>query len=401
MTSSAQPSPSGRATLVSGVVEPRFAAVAAAFAENFDVRGDTGAACSVYFEGRQVVDLWAGDTGSGPWARDTRSIVFSVSKGITTICLLMAAERGLLELDAPVAQYWPEFGAFGKEAVTVRQVLAHRAGLPWPEVDLTPSDLLAWDPVVKALAEQAPVWEPGSDHAYHALTVGWLAGEVLRRVTGMRPAEWLDRHVCAPLQVEMAFGVDPAAPDLALMQPPLPVTDEAAAAELAAAMQNPGVVRAMSLGAVFDVTDLCGSFNRPEIMRAEIPAGGLVTNARNLARVYASAIGEVEGVRLLSDAVLDDAVRVQSEGTPFAGPDAGHRWGTGFMLSSRARPMLGPGSFGHDGAGGQLAFGHRGLRIGFGYHTNRPGGIPDDRADALCRALESCLTPDARGMSRR
>jgi CubicO group peptidase (beta-lactamase class C family) len=307
----------------------------------------------------------------------------------------MAVDRGLLALDAPVADYWPEFAALGKDTITVRQVLAHRAGLPAPLTDLTPADLLAWDPVVQALAEQAPAWVPGTQYAYHALTVGWLAGEVLRRTTGMRPAEWLARHVAGPLGLEMAFGVDPSAPDLALMQTPLPITDEVAAAELASAFSDPEVVRALSLGSVLDPADLFGSFNRPDILRAEIPAGGLVTNARSLARLYAATVGEVEGVRLLPDSILDDALAVQSEGPPFSGPDAGHRWGTGFMLNSVARPMLGPGSFGHDGAGGQLAFGHRGHGIGFGYQTNRPGGIPDDRADALCRALQTCLPDDA------
>jgi len=186
-------------TLVRGYVAPGFGPVADAFRSNFDERGERGAACTLIMEGVTVVDI-CGEQASDQiaWTEATRCVAFSVSKGITAICLLMAADKGLLDLDSPVAAYWPEFGVHGKDHVTVRQVLAHRAGLPSPDRKLSMHDLEGWFPVVDALAGQAPLWEPNSAFAYHPVTVGFLAGEVLRRATGLRPAEWLAKHVSVP-----------------------------------------------------------------------------------------------------------------------------------------------------------------------------------------------------------
>ena len=157
---------------VAGRVAAGFEPIAEAFVENFDRRSDTGAACAVYADGEPVVDIWAGLTDRGPWRPATRTCVFSVSKGITTVCLLMAVERGLIALDAPVVKYWPEFGVCGKESTTVRHLLSHRAGLPFPLADLTVDDVRAWHPVVEALAQTPPMWPSGSGYAYHALTLG-------------------------------------------------------------------------------------------------------------------------------------------------------------------------------------------------------------------------------------
>lgn len=376
---------------VNGTVSAGFRAVADAFAENFHERGDTAASCVLYADGQAVVDIWAGRTGRGLWTPDTRTVVFSVSKGVTTVCLLMAAEEGLLELDAPVAAYWPEFAAQGKGSTTVRQLLAHQAGLVAPDQDLTATDLVLWTPVTEALARQAPAWKPGTAYAYHALTVGWLAGEVLWRVTGLRPSEWLHDRIAGPLGLAMTYGVDPAAEDFCPLSAPLPITDQVAAAEMEKAFATPLVRRAMSLGGVFDPRRMPAEAARPEFLRCEMPAANLVTNARSLARLYAATVGEVDGIRLLDAATVRDARTVCSEGEPFAGPDEGKRWGTGFMIDSTRREMAGPGSFGHDGLGGHLAFGHLGAGIGFAYQTAVPGGIPDDRAEALCRALRACL----------
>ena len=382
------PSPAGK---VEGSVAPGYEPVLEAFRLNVELRGDTGASCAVYRHGRLVVDLWSATADEQPWSPEMRSCVFSVSKGVTTICVLMAADQGLLVLDAPVADYWPEFAAHGKERITVRQLLAHRAGLVAPDVDFSTGDVQNWRLVTAALAGQRPSWPPGSAYAYHALTFGWLVGEVLRRATGMRPSEWLRTRVSAPLGLAMTFGDDPTRDDVRPMLAPLPTTDERAASELAGHLSHPLVLRSLSLGGAIDPLDLFGSFNRPELLAAEIPGGNLVTNARSLARLYAATVGTVDAVQLLTPAAVADACRVQSQGRPFMGPDEGHLWGTGFMLASPRRRMAGAGSFGHDGAGGQLAFAHTGHEIGFGYQTSRPGGIPDDRAEELCRALRTCL----------
>jgi CubicO group peptidase (beta-lactamase class C family) len=376
---------------VEGAVAPGFEAVREAFWDNVSFRGDTGASCAVYVRGELVVDLWTSTAEEQPWTPDMRTCVFSASKGVTTVCVLMAAERGLLSLDAPVTAYWPEFGASGKGRTTLRQLLAHRAGLVAPEIDLTVDDLRLWAPAADVLAAQAPAWAPGTAYAYHAMTFGWLAGEVLRRATGLRPSQWLQTYITEPLGLAMTYGADESSDDVRPMLAPLPSTDIRAAAALAHHLLDPLVLRSLSLGGVLDPADLCRSFNRPELLASELPAANLVTNARSLARLYAATVGTVDGVRLLAPETVDDASQVQSQGRPLVGPDEGHRWGTGFMVASQRRQMAGDGSFGHDGAGGQVAFAHPRHGIGFGYQTSRPGGIPDERAEELCRALRTCL----------
>jgi len=378
---------------IHGTVAPGFERVADEFARNFAERGDLASSCVVERDGVRVVDLWGGSTPSGQWGPDSRSVMFSVSKGVTTICLLMAAERGLLDLDERVAHYWPEYGVAGKDATTVRQVLAHRAGLPGPDVALTAADLAAWTPAVEALAAQAPAWRPGTAYLYHAITVGWLAGEVLRRATGLRPGAWLAQHIADPLGLAMTFGLSDAAAAAAhvplLDAPPAvhPVQDAPAAP-----LSEPLVERALSLGGLIDPVNLITQFNRPDLLAGELPAANLVTTARSLARLYSATIGEVDGVRLLRPETVADAARVQSEGRTFIGTTEINRWGTGFMLPSPRRPMLGPAGFGHDGAGGQLAFADPVHRIAFAYQTALPSNdLDDDRANALCRAVAASI----------
>lgn len=376
-----------------GHVSSGFGKVADAFADNFRDRGDTGAACAVYADGKPVVDLWAGHTARGPWTPQTRSILFSVSKGITTICVLMAVDAGVIDLEEPVATYWPEYAVNGKGATTVRQVLAHQAGLPAPEKPLTAADLSAWLPVSNALAAQAPLWQPGSTFAYHAMTFGWLAGEVLRRTTGKRPAEWLAEHIAKPLALNATFGIDPHSTDFAAQLQPLPTTDpEGAAALLPADMDlfDRSMTMAGALGTRGE--DLFVTANSRDFLAIENPGGNLATTARDLARLYAATVGEVDSTRLLRPETVRDARRPLSWGTSYFGIDDGNRWGTGVMIDSRRRAMAGPGSFGHDGAGGQLGFANLELNVSFGYHTIRPGGYPDDRAEALCDALRACVS---------
>jgi CubicO group peptidase (beta-lactamase class C family) len=378
---------------IDGHVATGFGKVADAFADNFRSRGETGAACVIYAGGAPVVDIWAGTTGRGPWTPTTRSVLFSVSKAITTICLLMAAEEGLLDLDAPVVTYWPEYEANGKQNTTVRQVLAHRAGLPAPDSRLTVAELAAWQPVADSLARQTPLWPPGTDFAYHALTVGWLAGEILRRATGERPAQWLQQHMANPLQLSaIGFGADLNSADFAAMLEQLPIEDLDGAAALVPA--DIGLVdRSMTMNGALGsgAGDLFSVANTRDFLSLELPAGNLVSTARDLARLFAATTGPVDGVQLLSGDTIRDACVPRSFGKSYLGVDDGNRWGTGFMLHSTRRGMAGPGSYGHDGAGGQLGFAHHDLGIGFGYQTIRPGGFPDNRAEALCNALRTCI----------
>jgi CubicO group peptidase (beta-lactamase class C family) len=372
---------------IDGEVAAGFEPVADAFRNNFVEHGDTGAACAVYQHGIRVVDIWAGTSGHGPWRQDTRSVVFSVSKGITTVCLLMAVEDGHLDLDAHVADYWPEFAAAGKGHTTVRQLLAHQAGLMGPAERMTAQDLHDWTPVTEALARQRPSWVPGEAYGYHAVTFGWLAGEVLRRATGKRPSDWLRERIATPLGLRATFGASLTDPDLALQGEQLPILQQPTGAA-----DDPTVVnQIIGMNGAYNGLDLFGSANTDAFLDAEMPAANLVTSAADLARMYAATVADVDGVRLLRPETINDARLPQSAGTPFLGPANGLRWGTGFMLNSPERRMAGDGSFGHDGAGGQLAFAHLEHGLSFGYATIRPGGLPDERAELLSAALRACL----------
>ena len=282
-----------------GLVEPGWEGVADAFAANFDERGEVGASVCAYLDGRKVVDLWGGvaDPTSGrPWAEDTIVTVFSSTKGVTAAGANLAIERGLLDPDATVASYWPEFAAGGKEAITVRQVLSHQAGLPLVEADLSLDEALAWDPVVTALAAQAPLWEPGTQHGYHMRTFGWLVGELLRRTTGRTPGTFLREEVTGPCGAELWVGL-PAElePRVATLVPPATSLKDALAPLgdtllLARVFSNPG--------GHFDYDDM---WNTRRLRACELPSSNGVGNARGLARIYAGCIGDgVDGHRVLA-----------------------------------------------------------------------------------------------------
>jgi CubicO group peptidase (beta-lactamase class C family) len=383
-----------------GEVEAGFGLVADAFIENFRSRGDLGAACTVYVAGHKVVDVWAGvaDARLGlPWDAETAAVIFSCSKGILAICAYVLAQEGRLDLDAPVVTYWPEFGARSKNAITSRQMLAHRAGLPALDRDLTLDEVLAWDPVIRAIEAQQPLWPPEAGHFYHAMTYGWLIGEVIRRIAGLSPGAYFRQRLGDPLRLQTWIGIPASArASVAWMEPPLPDEDtEAARVSARVAAENPVVERSLTMGGAFAFPAQDGfvTFNDPRIQAAEIPAANGISTARSLAALYAHCVSDMEVPRLLWRASIDEATIVQSAGPQLSGmPDDGARWGTGFQLASPpAQPMLGPGSFGHAGAGGQLAFGDADHGVGFAYLSNQMGGYGDERATQLTRALRSIL----------
>src|SRR5215470_8677464 len=195
---------------IQGECAPRFAAVRRAFAENFAQRREIGAAVAVVKDGALVVDLWGGHADAArtrPWQRDTLVHVFSTTKGMTALCAHMLADRGLLDLDAPVARYWPEFAQAGKAEIPVSYVLSHRASLPAVTRELTLADFLDWDTMTAALAAQAPWWEPGTRPGYHPFTYGWLVGEVVRRVSGKTPGVFFREEVGQPLGIDFHIGL--------------------------------------------------------------------------------------------------------------------------------------------------------------------------------------------------
>jgi CubicO group peptidase (beta-lactamase class C family) len=361
-----------------------------AFAANFDRHREVGAACSLYRRGRRVVDLWGGlaDPSTGrPWREDTLALVFSATKGVTAICVHRLAERGEIDLDAPLADVWPEFAARGKGAITPRQVLCHRAGLAAVDGELTLAQVLAWDPVVAKIAAQAPNWEPGSAHGYHARSFGWILGELVRRVTGRSLGTWLADEIAKPLGLELWIGLPQRLlPRTARILPPEGGSDRVAEILGSSSLS----VRVMN--GPSDLFRYDEMWNRPEILAAEMPSSNGVADARSLARLYAAVIGLVDGVRLLAPATLSAACIPHSEG-----PDrvilVPSRFGAGFGLPPFLSPACGARAFGHAGAGGSLAFADPDAEIGFGYVMNEMRFEPhgDPRATSLVEAVYRSL----------
>ena len=385
---------------IHATVEDGYGPVVDAFVANFVERHDLGAGCAVYVDGRRVVDLWGGIADSRSaraWEHDTAAVIFSCTKGILAICAYQLVQDGRLDLDAPVARYWPAFGGQGKAGITVRDAMSHRAGLAALDIDLTKADVLAWDPVLRAIEAQRPSHPPYAGHLYHAMTYGWLLGEVIRRVGGVMPGQFFRRAIGERLGLRTWIGLpDDARASVAWMEPPLPDEDSDAARESARlAQENAIVARSLSMGGAFAFPAEHGvvTFNDPEIQGAEIPAANGISTAESLARLYAACVSDVDGPAILSRTTIDDALRVQATGPQLSGmPDDGARWGTGFQLSSPpSQPMLGPASFGHAGAGGQLGFADDQHRLGFAYLSNQMGGYGDARARELTLALRAVL----------
>lgn len=384
---------------VNGSVAPRFAAVADAFRAAFDGQPTMGAALSVRHEGRPVVDLWAGsaDERSGdPWERDTLSVIFSCTKGMMAILAARLVQDGLLEYDAPVARYWPEFAAAGKEHTRVADLLAHRAGLSAPRDAISPDRLTQWHEVVAQLAGQEPLWEPGTAYNYHAITHGWLIGEVVRRVTGLTVGQAFRRIIAEPLAADTWIGLPSSQRSrVAHMSVGSSLAALTAQQEADAPSDRPdwnGL--AMTLGGALP-RELVGEgagFNDPEVQAAEIPGAGGISTARALAAIWSATVTETDGIRLLDPHTVDLASVPQSEGEPyFAAPPPWPRWGMGFQLDSAARRYLSDASIGHDGAGGQVAFADPHSRVGFAFLTNRLEAIDDHRATRIVNALRDAV----------
>jgi len=377
---------------VDGFVEAGWGGVRDAFAANFADHGEVGAAVCVYVDGRPVVDLWGGVADSQTdrqWTRDTVVCVFSSTKGVTAIGANLAIERGLLDPDATVASYWPEFAANGKEAITVRQVLSHQAGLPLVEGAFTLDEALSWDPVVEAIAGQKPEWDPGTQHGYHMRTYGWLVGELLRRVTGRTPGTYLREEVTGPLGADFWVG--------------LPESEEGRVARLVPPNQSPKEALASfgdglllnrvfsSPGGHFDYDEM---WNTRKLHAAELPSSNGIGDARALARLYSSCIGDgVDGRRTLKPETVEAATVVHSKG-----PDAvimvESCFGLGFMLGKSFGPANPSSAFGHAGAGGSLAFGDPDTGMAFAYVMNdlRFDMTGDPRSETLVRAARAALS---------
>ncbi|MEU9985971.1 serine hydrolase domain-containing protein [Streptomyces sp. NPDC048045] len=383
---------------VHGTVAEGFEPVREAFAANFGLLGERGAAVTVYRDGHRAVDLWGGTRdvdGTSPWEPGTAQIVRSATKGVAAAVLLLLHQRGELDLDAPVGTYWPEYKAAGKEHTLVRHLLAHRAGVPVLDRPLTPGEAADPDLGAAAVAAQAPVWEPGTDHGYHAQTYSWLTGELVRRITGRPIGEWIADEIAAPVGADLWLGLPEAEQGRAgrvgpAAEPPtagtLRTRPKRAVSE---AYADPASLTRRAFAAITPLPDE----NAPGYRAAALPASNGIATADGLARFYASLIGDVDGgTRLFTPRTMELARGEQS-----AGPDrvlvVGTRFGLGYMLHGSASPLLSPHSFGHPGRGGALAFADPETGIAFGYVTNgfRKSVTADPRAQALVRAVRTAL----------
>ncbi|MGW2463294.1 beta-lactamase family protein [Streptomyces argyrophyllae] len=383
---------------VNGTVAEGFEPVREAFAANFALLGERGAAVAVYRDGHRVVDLWAGTRdvdGTAPWQRGTAQIVRSATKGVAAAALLLLHQRGELDLDAPVGAYWPEYKAAGKEHTRVRDLLAHRAGVPVLDRPLTPAEAADPDLGAAAVAAQAPVWEPGTAHGYHAQTFSWLTGELLRRITGRPAGDWIADEIAGPAGADLWLGLPESEHARVGRVGPVDAPETAGGLKtrpkraVAEAYADPDSLTRRAFAAITPFPDE----NDPGYRAAALPASNGIATADGLARFYASLIGAVDGgTRLFTPRTMELARAEEA-----AGPDrvlvVNTRFGLGHMLHGAASPLLTPGSFGHPGRGGALGFADPDTGIAFGYVTNgfRQSVTADPRAQALVRAVRTAL----------
>jgi CubicO group peptidase (beta-lactamase class C family) len=380
-------------TEIQGTCAPRFAAVRETFAKNLAAGREVGASFAATLDGEPVVDLWAGSADAArtrPWQRDTLVNVFSTTKAMAALCLHMLADRGQLDLDAPVARYWPEFASGGKAEIPVHWLLSHRAGLAALEAPLPTEALFDWRRMTEALAAEAPGWPPGSRSGYHAMTYGYLVGEVLRRVDGRTLGAFFRDEVARPLGADFWIGL-PASEDARVAEL-VPPSAAALAAAGPAAQPTPGSLLARVMG---NPPLAPTAANLPAWRRAEIPAANGHGNARSVARVMAALAcgGALAGVRLLSGNALAHATAEQCFGEDLV-LGVPMRWGQGFMLASEALP-LGPSrrAFGHGGWGGSLGIADPDARASWAYVMNQmsAGTLGDTRAFELADAFYASL----------
>lgn len=382
---------------VSGFCDERFADVQTEFERNFVERGEVGASVHLSIDGQPLVDLWAGtiDRDGTPWAEDTMTVVFSCTKGATALSAHLLADRGELDLDALVADYWPEFAVNGKERATVRMMLNHSVGVPALRDRLPDGAYADWDLMVDRIAAEEPWWEPGTRNGYHMMTFGWTVGELVRRASGRSLGTYFAEEIAKPLGADFFIGVPPE--------------DESRVASVIQPKPNRDDMTEFTKVVVDDPESLqrsalmnSGGFNPNDVtyQRAEIGGGGGVSNARGLATMYGPVAAA--GGDLFSPA----AVARMSEVSVATGRDATlllpTRFGLGFMKSmdNRRQPVgdkdsvvLSSTAFGHVGAGGSIGFADPSCGLAFGYSMNKmgPGLLLNDRGQALVDATYQAL----------
>jgi CubicO group peptidase (beta-lactamase class C family) len=387
---------------VEGFCDARFRDVLDAFVANFETREEVGASVCLTLEGRTVVDLWGGRVAvdGDPWKADTIGIVFSCTKGASALCAHMAADRGLLDLDAPVIRYWPEFGQAGKEEALVSMMLDHSVGLPSVRGPLKEDAFYDYDYMADVLAREAPFWKPGTRNGYHGVTSAWTVGEMVRRSTGVRLGAFLRDEVAGPLGVDFWIGLPEEHEPRVARVIPAPVDDNARNSRMAKAMaadrDGPPALFLRSMGAF--------SANRRIAHAAEIGSANGISNSRGLAGLYAPLAngGSLNGVRLVGADTLTRMSRISVATHEDATLMIPTRFSLGYMKSMDNRRLentanssvvLSEPAFGHVGAGGSLGFADPECRLSFGYTMNQMGQgiLLNDRGQGLVDAAYLAL----------
>lgn len=398
-----RPLPRGEVT---GWIAPGLEPLLDSFIANFTERGEVGASLCVMRYGEVLADLWGGladpETGC-PWQRDTISIVFSNTKPATALCLHLLADRGLVELDAPVAEYWPEYAANGKAATTLRMLLDHSAGLPALRKALPDGAAFDWAMMTERLAAEAPFWAPGTRSGYHGLTFGWLVGEVVRRVSGRSLGQFFRDEIADPLGIDFWIGLPEALePRVAPIIPYRPSADGPVSAFERAVVGEPDSISALYFRNTGGWRP--SGFNSRAGHAAEIGAANGISNARGLAGLYAALTGDKGTQPLVTPARLAEFSRVSSATHDDATLRIPTRFAAGFMvrMDNRARGLdsvvIPDGAFGHVGAGGSIGFADPGTGLAFGYTMNRmgPGLLLNERGQGLIDCLYATV-PDFSG----
>jgi CubicO group peptidase (beta-lactamase class C family) len=378
---------------IQGECASRFGKVKDAFAANFARGREVGASFAVTVNGEPVVDLWGGHADAArtrSWERDTIVNVFSTTKAMAATCAHWAADRGLLDFDAPVASVWPEFAAAGKRDLPIRYLLSHQAGLAAVSKPLTEDTFYDWDAMTAALAEQEPWWKPGDGSGYHAMTYGYLVGEVVRRATGRTLGTLFREEIAGPLGADFHIGL-PASEDARVAEMVAPTAEEDAAAGGGAALPPGSLIEKVMANPRVSP----GLANTAKWRRAEIPAANGHGNARSVARVMGALAcgGELDGVRLVSESALARATAEQCISQDRVLPLV-MRWGLGFMLAHPGLPISPTlKAFGHGGWGGSLGIADPDARVSWAYVMNKmsPGTTGDTRAFELAMALYASL----------
>ena len=391
-----------KAGLVEGTCDPKFSGVLDAFVTNFEARGEVGASCTVNHAGKTLVDLWGGKKAPDgePWDRDTISIIFSSTKGAMALCAHMLADRGQLDLDAPIVKYWPEFGQNGKEAATVAMTLDHSVGVPHVRAVPKAGAFYDYDHMVDTVAKEAPFWTPGTRNGYHAVTMSWTVGELVHRAAKKRMGKFFQDEVAKPLGLEFWIGLpEEQERRVAPMLQAVPTAETMESRFFKKAMGDP------SSASHFFLRDFMAfNANAREGHAAEIGAANGITNARNLAGMYAALAngGSLNGARLVGPDTLARMGRVamatHEDGT-LAIPT---RFALGYMKSmdnrhlpaaDSASCLLSDSAFGHVGAGGSIGFADPEAKLAFGYTMNQMGLglLLNDRGQSLVDATYKAL----------